>query len=109
MIAGMAHFIAPAPYLAIMPPYIPWPEAMVAISGVAEILGGIGVCFRATRVAAGWGLIALLVVLFPANIRALSIGMVIGGHAVPAWALWTRLLFQPLLIAWVYRVCLRTR
>ena len=109
LVAGASHFIAPGPYLAIMPPYVPWPEAMIATSGAAEILGGIGVCFRATRVAAGWGLIALLVAVFPANIQALSTGMIIGGHAVPTWMLWARLLFQPLFIAWVYRVCLRTR
>ena len=104
--AGVSHFIAPAPYLAIMPGYIPWPEAMVALSGMAEIVGAIGVCFRATRRAAGWGLMALLVAVFPANIEALSAGMTIGGHALPVWALWTRLFFQPLLMVWVYRACL---
>ncbi len=106
IIAGAAHLIAPAPSLAIMPPYVPWPEAMVAISGVAEILGGLAVCFRATRVAAGWGLIALLVAVFPANIHALSTGMVIGGYALPAWMLWARLPVQLLFVAWVNRVCL---
>lgn len=82
---------------------------MVAISGVAEILGGIGVCFRATRVAAGWCLIALLFAVFPANIHAISTGMVIGGYALPAWMLWARLPLQLLFIAWVYRVCLNRR
>lgn len=109
IIAGTAHLIAPTPNLSIMPPYVPWPAAMVQISGVAEILGGLGVCFRATRVAAGWGLIALLVAVFPANIHALSTGMVISGHALPAWMLWARLPFQLLFITWVYHVCLRTR
>jgi len=109
IIAGTTHLILPAPYLAIMPPYVPWPAAMVAISGVAEILGGFGVCFRPTRVAAGWGLIALLVAVFPANIQALSTGMVFGGHDLPTWMLWARLPFQPLFIAWIYRVCLRTQ
>ena len=89
-----------------MPPYIPWPEAMVAISGVAEILGGLGVCFRATRVTAGWCLIALLVAVFPANLYAISTGMVIGGYSLPAWMLWTRLPFQLLFGVWVYHVCL---
>lgn len=91
-----------------MPPYVPWPEAMVAIIGVAEILGGLGVCFRATRVAAGWSLIALLLAVFPANLHAISTGMLIGGYALPAWMLWARLPFQLLFVAWVYRVCLRT-
>jgi len=107
IVAGTAHFISPAPYLAIVPYYFPWPAAMVALSGVAEILGGLGVCFRSTRRAAGWWLIALLITVFPANIHALSTRMVIGGHALPAWLLWARLPFQLLFIAWVYRVCLR--
>jgi uncharacterized membrane protein len=108
IVAGTGHFITPAPYLAIVPTYLPWPAAMVALSGVAEILGGVGVCFRSTRRAAGWWLIALLIAVFPANIHAISTGMVIGGHALPAWILWARLPFQLLFIAWVYRVCLRS-
>lgn len=107
IVAGTAHFISPAPYLAIVPTYLPWPAAMVVASGVAEILGGVGVCFRSTRRAAGWWLTALLIAVFPANIHAISTGMVIGGHALPAWLLWARLPFQLLFIAWVYRVCLR--
>ena len=107
LVAGAAHFISPAPYLAIVPTYLPWPAAIVALSGAAEILGGLGVCFRATRRAAGWWLIALLIAVFPANIHAISTGMNIGGHALPPWILWARLPFQLLFIAWVYRVCLR--
>jgi uncharacterized membrane protein len=108
IVAGAAHFISPALYLAIVPTYLPWPAAMVALSGVAEILGGLGVCFRSTRRPAGWWLIALLITVFPANIHALSTGMVIGGHALPTWILWARLPFQLLFIIWVYRVCLRS-
>jgi uncharacterized membrane protein len=107
IIAGSSHLIAPAPYLAIVPSYVPWPAAMVVLSGIAEILGGLGVIFRSTRRAAGWWLIALLIAVVPANIHAISTGMNMGGHALPAWVLWARLPFQLLFIAWVYRVCLR--
>lgn len=107
IIAGAVHFISPAPYLAIVPSSIPWPGAVVALSGVAEILGGVGVCFHSTRHIAGWGLIALLIAVFPANIHAISTGIVMGGHSLPAWMLWARLPFQLLFIAWVYHVCLR--
>jgi uncharacterized membrane protein len=107
IIAGASHLIAPAGYLAIVPAAVLWPAAMVALSGAAEILGGLGICFRSTRPAAGWWLIALLIAVFPANIHAISTGMVIGGHSVPAWMLWARLPFQLLFIVWVYRVCLR--
>jgi uncharacterized membrane protein len=79
---------------------------MVALSGLAEIFGALGVCLPTTRKAAGWFLIALLVIVFPANIQAISNGMVIGGYAIPVWALWARLPLQPLFILWVYRACL---
>ncbi len=107
VIAGLGHLLMPGPYLAIMPPALPWPAALVALSGVAEILGGVGICFPSTRVAAGWGLIALLVAVFPANLRAISTGMTIGSYVVPVWMLWARLPLQALLIAWVYLTCLR--
>jgi uncharacterized membrane protein len=106
VLAGLAHFITPTPYLAIMPHYIPWPAAMVAVSGAAEIIGGLGVLLRSTRRAAGWWLVALLIAVFPANVQAISTGMVVGGHVVPQWMLWTRLPLQLLLIIWVWRVCL---
>jgi uncharacterized membrane protein len=106
LVAGLAHLLMPGPYLAIMPPYVPWPREVVAVSGVAEIIGALGVCFSFTRRTAGWFLIGLLVAVFPANIQAISNGMVIGGYAVPLWALWARLPLQPLFIVWVFRACL---
>jgi len=68
VVAGSLHFIKPEPYLRIMPPYIPWHVAMVRVSGAFEILGGVGLLVPETRKAASWGLIALLVAVFPANI-----------------------------------------
>jgi uncharacterized membrane protein len=106
ILAGTAHFISPSPYLRIMPAYFPWPAVLVGLSGAAEILGGVGVCFRSTRRVAGWWLIALLVAVFPANIQAISTGMVMGEYVVPTWMLWLRLPVQLLLIAWVWRACL---
>lgn len=104
VVAGTLHFLKPAPYLEIMPAFVPWPCAMVAISGAAEILGGLGVCVPITRRLACWCLIALLVAVFPANIQAIFIGIRMGGVEIPAWLLWARLPFQPLLIWWVYSV-----
>jgi uncharacterized membrane protein len=66
--AGTLHFITPAPYLRIVPPYIPWHVFMVRASGVGEILGGLGLLVSGTRRTAAWGLIALLIAVFPANI-----------------------------------------
>lgn len=107
--AGTLHFLRPALYLAIMPPQLPWPSALVAISGTAEILGGLGVLFSITRKAAGWGLIALLIAVFPANVQAVANGMAINGWPVPSWVLWARLPLQLAFVAWVYGVCLGRR
>ena len=102
--AGANHFISPAPYLAIMPPWLPWPEALVSISGIAEILGGLGLLFARTRKLAALGLIALLIAVFPANVYAALNGMNVGDSQIPAWLLWLRLPLQAALIAWVYFV-----
>ncbi|MGI8433089.1 MAG: DoxX family protein [Chthoniobacterales bacterium] len=107
--AGAVHFLRPAPYLAIMPRFLPWPAALVAASGAVEIIGGLGVIFPRSRRAAGWGLIALLIAVFPANLQAIANGMSIGGWRVPAWLLWVRLPFQGFFVAWVYAVCLRAK
>ena len=85
-----------------MPPFLPWPTQLVAVSGVAEIVGGVGLLCRPTRRFAGVGLILLLVAVFPANMEALRTGMSIAGHAIPRWMLWARLPLQVLLIYWVY-------
>jgi uncharacterized membrane protein len=105
--AGVNHFVSPAAYVAIVPPQLPRPEALVAISGVAEIAGGLGILWQPTRRIAAAGLIALLVAVFPANIYAAVTGMEIGDRAVPQWLLWVRLPLQPLFIAWVYVACCR--
>ena len=105
--AGLNHFVSPAPYVAIVPAFLPAPKALVYISGAAEIAGGLGILFRATRRAAGVGLIALLIAVFPANVYAALHGMEIGGRAVPEWMLWVRLPLQPMLVALVYAVALR--
>lgn len=101
--AGGNHFVNPEFYGPMLPDWLPWPGAMLAISGVAEIVGGIGVLVPSVRRAAGWGLIALLVAVFPGNIHA-----AIHGHPeVSATVLWWRLPFQALFIAWVWWACLR--
>lgn len=107
--AGANHFVRPQPYLAIMPSAVPWPEAMVYLSGLAELLGGVGVLFAKTRRAAGLGLIALLIAVFPANIHAAIHGMNLAGWQMSAWILWIRLPLQPVLIAWVYIACWKVR
>ena len=100
--AGVMHFVSPDGYLAIMPPWIPWPRAMIALSGAAEIAGGLGILLPPTRRFAAIGLILLLLAVFPANIHGAMQGMSVSGRSVPAWLLWARLPLQGVLIWWVY-------
>ncbi|HLY03626.1 MAG TPA: hypothetical protein VKR56_14160 [Candidatus Cybelea sp.] len=67
--AGANHFVHPGFYIRIVPGYLPEPALLVAISGVCECLGGIGVWIPKTRQLAGIGLIALLIAVFPANVQ----------------------------------------
>lgn len=100
VVAGVSHFVRPKVYLAIMPPYIPAHELMVALSGVAEIVLGIGLLFPATRSLSAWGLILLLIAVFPANV---FMAMAPRFRNVPAWIRWGRLPLQAGLIWWAYR------
>jgi uncharacterized membrane protein len=104
-ILGTMHFVAPAPYLSIMPPFLPQPLALIYISGACEIAGGLGVLFpQPLRQLAARGLILLLIAVFPANIWMLLHGATIGGITCPPFALvsWIRLPFQALFIAWAW-------
>lgn len=98
--AGVAHFVRPRMFEAIVPPSFPWPRAAVLGSGVAEIAGGIGLLVEPLREAAGWGLVALALAVFPANVyMAREAGRF--RHLAPRWALWARLPLQFVLIAWI--------
>ena len=98
--AGLMHFLRPDGFVRIVPPYLPHPLLLVQLSGAAEIAGALGLLVPATRRWATWGLLALLVAVFPANVYMLqSHG---AGQAVPDWALWLRLPLQLVLMAWVW-------
>jgi uncharacterized membrane protein len=101
VLAGLMHFVIPRAYRRIMPPYVPAHAAMVAASGAAEIVGGVGLMLPRRRRAAGWWLIATLVAVFPANLHMAlhpeQFPKVPGGSR----ALWARLPFQGVFIAWV--------
>ena len=101
---GVNHFVSTDFLVRIMPPYLPWHYELVLLSGVFEMLGGIGLLIPRLQVAAAWGLIALLVAVFPANVH-MALHPEIGAERFPdlppaVW--WWRLPFQAVLIAWAY-------
>ena len=103
---GVRHFVDPQPFVGIVPAVLPAKLWLVWISGAAEICGGLGLLVPRTRKWAGYGLIALYVAVFPANINMALHHLPLGPTVVPAWALWARLPFQALFIAvawWVSR------
>ena len=98
--AGLNHFWHTAFYVAMMPPYLPWHGVLVDASGMAEIALGTAVLFRRWQGAAGWGLIALSVAVFPANVHmALNPGLF---TQFSPTGLWLRLPLQGLVIVWAY-------
>jgi len=100
VLAGINHFLNPAMYMAIMPSYLPWHRGLVYLSGIFEIIFGALLFFRRTTKLAAWGLIALLVAVFPANIQ-MALHPELYAQFSPA-ALWFRLPLQFVLIAFVY-------
>ena len=97
---GVNHFVNPKLYLSIMPPYLPWHGFLVAASGVAEVIFGVLLLFPQTQSFAAWGLVALLILVFPANLHmALNAESY---RAIPNVVLWLRLPLQFGLIAWAF-------
>ena len=107
--SGALHLLVPGPYRAIMPSYLPWHAGLVALSGAAEIAGGLGVLVPWTRRAAGIGLVVLLLAVFPANVDMLVRSREQGAGSLIQLLLWLRLPLQVLLIWWVWRVSRQAR
>jgi uncharacterized membrane protein len=104
---GVLHFAQPEPFVRIMPAWLPAPLVLVWVSGVFEILGGVGLFVPRTRRFAGLGLCALYVAVFPANVNMAVNHLTLDGVTpVPTAVLWGRLPLQAVLIAlawWVSR------
>lgn len=97
---GVNHFVNPGFYENIMPPYLPWPQTLVIVSGVAEIVLGVGLLIPQTSRLAAWGIIALLIAVFPANIHmAVNSGLY---PDIPFYLLLIRLPLQGLLVLWAF-------
>ncbi|MGF1468528.1 MAG: MauE/DoxX family redox-associated membrane protein [Sandaracinaceae bacterium] len=101
--AGVNHFVNPDFYLSIMPPYLPWHDALVALSGVAEVICGVGLLIPRTRAPAAWATIALLVAVFPANLHMAIADVPMGSPPQSTGLLrWIRLPVQLVLVAWAW-------
>lgn len=98
--AGLGHFVATKFFLRIMPPYIPWHKPVVYLSGLAELGLAVLLLIPEFSTWAAWGIIALLVAVFPANLYHYTSGG--AGMRIPKWALLMRLPLQVVLIAWSY-------
>lgn len=106
---GVLHFAVPEPFVRIMPSALPAPLFLVYLSGVCELGLSAALVPRATRRYAAWGLCALFVAVFPANINMAVNHLVLDpANPSPSWVAWARLPFQPLLIAWAWWLARRT-
>jgi uncharacterized membrane protein len=99
--AGTLHFVRPEMYIKIVPPYIPRHATMVWISGLFEVLGGLGLLIPQTRRAAAWGLVVLLIAVFPANLYMARNPIEAGAGSIAPMLRWGRLPVQVLLIWWL--------
>lgn len=97
---GVLHFVAEPFFVRIVPAWLPWPRALVWLSGAIEIALGAAALPKRTRPLARVGLVLLYVAVFPANLNMVVHPELGGG--VPTWALWARLPLQALFIAWAW-------
>ena len=98
VVAGVLHFLAPASFERVVPSSLPRPRALVYVSGVAEVALGVGVWFERTRRPSVWGIGALLVAVFPANVYTVTDDVTGVARAIA----WARLPFQGVLVLWAW-------
>lgn len=107
LLVGLSHFNNPNFYVSIMPPYLPFQSELSYITGFFEIVGAIGLLFAQSRKIAGYGLLILLILIFPANIH-----MAMHPEYFPEYSkltIYLRLPLQLIFIAWVYWATLRKK
>ena len=100
IVAGLNHFKVPKFYYKLIPPFLGNKKLINVASGAAEVILGVALLIPILSHWAAWGIIALLVAVYPANIYHLQ--QKGAGMKVPIWGLWFRLAFQFVFIAWAY-------
>jgi uncharacterized membrane protein len=103
VLAGLNHFANTAFYVPMMPTFLPAPLMLIYLSGLAEIVLGVAVLVPRTRPLAAWGLILLLIAIFPANVHIALYDVPLAGarEGAGVWN-WVRLPFQAVPIAWAW-------
>lgn len=101
--AGVLHFVITDSYVRVVPPYLPRPRALVLVSGACEVAGGLGLLVPRVRRAAGWGLVLLLLAVWPANLQMYQDARASGEPVWEQALLALRLPLQLALIAWVWK------
>jgi len=101
IVAGVMHFIKPKAYLRIMPRYLPSHKFLVTLSGITEIVLGIGLCFSATKDISIYGIMLMLTLFLLVHFYMLSGEKASAG--IPKWILILRIFLQFGLIYWAYR------
>ncbi|WP_311268914.1 DoxX family membrane protein [Sphingobium sp. WCS2017Hpa-17] len=99
-LAGVAHLTRPAGFVAITPDWVPAPALVVALTGVAELAGAIGLMIQPLRRAAGVGLALYALCVWPANINHALNDIALGGVHLSWWYHGPRLVLQPIIIWW---------
>lgn len=97
---GADHLLTPDRYLAMIESWLPWPEVIVAVTGLCEIAGGLGLLLPGLRRWAGLMLSVYFIAVFPANVHNALYGLNVQGLPVNDWYYWVRLGFQPLAVWW---------
>ena len=103
LLAGVAHLVRPKLYLPLMPPYLPAHKPLVLLSGVAEIVLGLGLLLPQARPLAAWGIIGMLLVFLSVHewmLRARLAGT--RYRSLPIWGLALRIPLQFALMYWAY-------
>ncbi len=98
IVLGVLHFVRPGFYTPIMPPYFPAPLFWVLLSGVLEILGGVGLLLKRWRRRSAYGLALLMVAFLPVHLHMLFYPAEVGAEGIPAYLLLWRLALQPVLV-----------
>jgi uncharacterized membrane protein len=99
-VAGVSHWLMPAPFIQHVPPFIPAAEAVVLLSGVVEVALGAALLLPSPwRRRAGLALAAYLVAVFPGNLFVAIAGIDVQGQP-DGWYPWVRLPLQAVFIAW---------